>query len=191
VWCDAGLVEELWGEFAREGFDLACERAFLGLQLLHASSDRAQRAQTAAQLGVLARIGSRGREAAQQRGLGQRPQLAAQRLGAGDQQVARLGESGALRVDRAFPSGYQRLQRLPLTTRPRRRRPLLAEHATSGADSVERVGLATRATLPPQPAHLEHPLARAAPETGQTGTERASPLDSKDSPTRGVRVDDP
>ena len=60
------------------------------------------------------------------------------------------------------------------------------EHAAGGADSVERVGLAARAALPPQPADLEHPLAAAGQEARQTGTERASPLDSERAPPRGV-----
>jgi hypothetical protein len=42
VWSDAGLVEELRREFAGEGLDLVCELAFFGLQLQHASSDRAE-----------------------------------------------------------------------------------------------------------------------------------------------------
>jgi hypothetical protein len=38
---NTGLVEELRREFARKGLDLVSELAFLGLQLQHASSDRA------------------------------------------------------------------------------------------------------------------------------------------------------
>jgi hypothetical protein len=97
---------------------------------------------------------------AQQAGTGERPQLAAQWLRGCDQQVAQLAETGALGVDRPFARGHQGLQRLALTARPRRRGSLACEHTSSGADSIERVGLAARASLPPQPAHLEHLLTR-------------------------------
>jgi hypothetical protein len=49
----------------------------------------------------------------------------------------------------------------------------------AGPDRVERVGLAARAALPPQPADLEHPLATAGEEARETGAERACPLDSE------------
>jgi hypothetical protein len=84
---DAGLVEELACEPAGERFDLACELAFLGGQLQHPPGDRAQREQTAAQLGVLSRVGPGCCEALQQPCPRQRPQLAAQRLRGCDQQV--------------------------------------------------------------------------------------------------------
>jgi hypothetical protein len=110
-------------------------------------------------------------------------QLAAQRFGGRDQQVAQLAEAGTLGVDCAFAGGHQRLQRLAFTASPRRRRPLLCEHAAGRTDSVERVGLAARAPLPPQPAHLEHPLTAA-------GTERTSSLNSERAPTCCVLVDE-
>ena len=56
------------------------------------------------------------------------------------------------------------------------------------ADRVEGVCLAARATLPPQPANLEHSLATRAQEAGQTGTKRSGPLDSERTPTSGVHV---
>ena len=62
MWSDAGLVEQLRCELARERFDLACELAFLGGQLQDAAGDRAQREQAAAQLGVV--VGRAGRVAA-------------------------------------------------------------------------------------------------------------------------------
>ena len=167
-------------------FDLACELALLGGQLQDASSDRAQREQAAAQLGVASAVGSGRCEALQQPGAGQRPQLAAQRLGRRDQQVAQLAEPGAFGVDRAFACGHQRLQRLAFAACPRRRGPLLAEHAAGGTDRVERVGLAARAALPPQPADLEHPLAAAGQEAGQAGTEGAGAFDRERAPTRRV-----
>ena len=185
---DAGLVEQLRCELARERLDLACELALLGGQLQDASGDRAQREQAAAQLGVASAVGSRCGEAVQQPCAGQRPQLAAQRLGCRDQQVAQLAEPGALRVHRAFASGHQRPQRLAFAARPRRRRPLLGEHAAGGPDRVERVGLAARAALPPQPADLEHPLAATGQEARQTGAERAGALDRERSPARRVLV---
>ena len=137
---------------------------------------------------VSGRVAARRRSS---RAPGQRPQLAAQRLGGRDQQVSQLAESGALGVDRAFACGHKCLQRLAFTAGPRRRRPLLGEHAARGADSVERVGLAARAALPAQPADLEHPLTAAGQEARQTRTEGARPFDSERAPTRSVRVDQP
>ena len=102
-----------------------------------------------------------------------------------------MAQSGALGVDRAFACGHKCLQRLAFTAGPRRRRPLLGEHAAGGADSVERVGLAARAALPAQPADLEHPLTAAGQEARQTRTEGARPFDSERAPTRSVRVDEP
>jgi hypothetical protein len=96
------------------------------------------------------------------------------------QQISQLAETGTLGVDGAFPCGHQRLQRLAFTACPRRRLPLRSEHAAGGTDRVERIGLATRAALSPQPADLEHPLATTREEARQTGTERACPLDSED-----------
>ena len=114
----------------------------------------------AAQLGVASTVGSGCCEACSSRARCQRPQLAAQRLRGRDEQVAQLAEPGALGVDGSFPCGHQRLQRLAFAAGPRRRRPLLGEHAAGGADSVERVGLAARATLPPQPARPRAPARR-------------------------------
>ncbi len=58
-----------------------------------------------------------------------------------------------------------------------------------GTDSIERVGLAARATLPPQPPGLEHPLTLAGQEACETGTERTGALDRERSPTSRVRLD--
>src|SRR5438876_530198 len=77
------------------------------------------------------------------------------------QQVAQLAEPGPLGVDCSFSGGHQGLQALAFTAGSRRRRPLLGKHAAGGADRVQGVGLAARATLPPQPTDLEHPLAAA------------------------------
>ena len=170
--------------------DLACELAFLGGQLQHASGDRAQREQAAAQLGVPSAVGSGCCEALQQPCACERPQLAAQRLRCRDQQVAQLAEPGAFGVDRSLASGHQRLQRLPFTAGSRCRGPLAGEHAAGGADRVERVGLAARAALPPQPADLEHPLAAAGQEARQTGTERAGAFDRERASTRRVLLDE-
>ena len=116
-------------------------------------------------------------EALQQPCSGQRPQLAAQRLRGRDQQVAQLAEPGAFCVDRSLACGHECLQRLAFAARSRCRRPLLGEHAASRTDRVERVGLAARAALPPQPADLEHPLAAAGQEASETGAERACAFD--------------
>ncbi len=104
---DAGLVEQLRCELARERFDLACELALLGGQLQHAAGDRAQREQAAAQLGVASAVWSCCCEALQEPCSCQRPQLAAQRLRGRDQQVAQLAEPGAFGVDRSFACGHQ------------------------------------------------------------------------------------
>jgi hypothetical protein len=68
--------------------------------------------------------------------------------------------------------------------------PLLGKHAAGGADSVKGVGLAARATLPAQPADLEHPLTAAGQEARQTCTEGACPFNSERAPTRGVHLDE-
>jgi len=187
---DAGLVEQLRCELAGQCFDLACQRPFLRGQLQHASSDRAQREHVATQLWIASRLGSSGCQAPQQPSLSQRPQLAAQRLRGCNQQISELAQSSALRVDGSFPCSDECLQRLPFTANPRRRRPLLSKHAARGANSVKRVALAARATLPPQPAHLEHPLTTAAQETRQTRTERAASFNRKRAPTQSVRLDE-
>ena len=57
-------------------------------------------------------------------------------------------------------------------------------------DSVERVGLAARAALPPQPADLEHLLTTATQEARQTGTERTGPLDRERASTCGALIDE-
>jgi hypothetical protein len=101
-----------------------------------------------------------------------------------------LAQSGALGVDSSFPSSHECLQRLSFTASPRRRRPLLGKHAAGRADRVKGVGLAARATLPAQPADLEHPLTAAAQEARQTCTEGACPFDSERAPTRGVHLDE-
>jgi hypothetical protein len=81
-------------------------------------------------------------------------------------------------------------QRLAFTARPRCRGPLARQHTPGGADRVERVGLAARASLPPQAAHLEHLLATHGQEARQTGTERASAFDSERSSTSCVLVNE-
>jgi hypothetical protein len=70
---DAGLVEQLWCESARERFDLPCKFTFLGGQLQHASGDRAQREEAAAKLGVVSAVRSGRCEALQQPCPCQRP----------------------------------------------------------------------------------------------------------------------
>jgi hypothetical protein len=69
-------------------FDLAGELAFLGGQLQHASCDRAQGEQAAAQLGVVSALWPCRCEALQEPCTCERPQLAPQRLRCRDQQVA-------------------------------------------------------------------------------------------------------
>src|SRR5487761_1187571 len=172
---DAGLVEQLRCELARDRFDLAGELALFSGQLQDASCERAQREHVAAHLDVVTTVRSCRCEALQQPRPCQRPQLA---------------EPGASGVDRAFPCGYQRLQRLPFTTGTRCCRPLLSENTAGRTDSVERVGLAPRAALPPQPADLEHLLAATSQEARKTGTERTGALDRERTPTWCVLVDE-
>ena len=66
VWSDAGLLEQLRCELAGDRLDLACELAFLSGQLEHASGDRAEREQAAAQLGIASTVRASGCEALQQ-----------------------------------------------------------------------------------------------------------------------------
>src|SRR5881409_3190997 len=75
---------------------------------------------------------------------------------------------------------------MAFTACPWRCSPLVGEHAAGGTDRVERVGLAARAALTPQPADLEHPLATTCEEARETSAERACPLDSKDATPRRV-----
>jgi hypothetical protein len=103
---NAGLVEQLRGESARECLDLACEFAFLCGQLQYASGDRAQGQHAAAELGISSAAGPCRCEALQQPSSAERPQLAAQRFGGCDQQVSQLAEAGTLGVDGAFACGH-------------------------------------------------------------------------------------
>ena len=80
--------------------------------------------------------------------------------------------------------GDQGLQRLPFAARAWGRGSLAREHASGRTNRVERVGLAARAALAPQPSNLEHPFAAAGQEACETGTERACPLD-RESTTAG------
>ena len=185
---DAWLLEQLRRELAGERFDLVGELAFLGGQLQHASGDRAQREQAAAQLGVVSAMRSGCCEALQKPCTCQRPQLAPQRLRGCDQQVAQLAEPGPFRVHGSFACGHKCLQRLAFTTRSRCCGPLACEDTPAGTERVERVGLAAPAALPAQAAHLEDPLALGGEQARQAGTERAGALDRERSPTRGVFV---
>jgi len=72
-----GCLRSCRREFARNGLDLASELAFLGLQLQHASSDRAEGEHAPTQLGIASPLESSGSQAAQQWSLRQRAQLTA------------------------------------------------------------------------------------------------------------------
>ena len=141
VWSDAWLIKQLRRELARDGFDLACELAFLSGQLKHASGDRAQREHGPAEFWIASTVGSSCCEAFQQPCGCQWPQLAAQRLRGCNQQIAQLAQSGALGVDRSFPCSHKCLQRLPRPAGARRRRPLLGKHTAGSADSVGASGV--------------------------------------------------
>jgi len=171
---------------AGERFDLTGELALLDGQLLDAARDRTQGLERSAQLDVLVAVGPRSGESTQQLGAAKWPQLAAERLRGGDEQVAQLAETGAARVDGAFAGGHQGAQRLSFAAGARLAGMLLGEHAPRRPDRVERVGLAARAALAPQPPDLEHPLPLADQETGQAGAEGACSLDRERAPPRRV-----
>ena len=129
-------------------FDLSSEFAFLSGQLLHAPGDGSEGEQCAGELGVVVGCGSGLGEAGEQPGAGEPTQLAAERLGCCDQQVTELAEPGSSGVDGAFAGGLKRPQRLAFAVAARDSWTLPAQHAASGTDRVERVGLAARASLP-------------------------------------------
>ena len=91
---DARLVEQLWCQCLCERFDLAGELALLDGQLQHPACDRAEREQAAAQLRVVSATGSGCREPLHEARTGEGPQLAAQRLRRGDQEIPELAERG-------------------------------------------------------------------------------------------------
>jgi hypothetical protein len=57
------------------------------------------------------------------------------------------------------------------------------------ADRVERVGLAARATLAPQPTDLKHSLPVGGEEAGEARTKRASALNCERASTRRALID--
>ena len=128
---------------------LVVATAFLGGQGKDAAGDRAQREQAAAQLGLLSAVRSGRCEALQKPCSCQWPQLGAQRLRSRDQQITQLTEPGPFCVDGSLASSHKCLQRLAFTTRSRCCRPLLAKHAASGTDGVERIGPARVFTKTP------------------------------------------
>jgi hypothetical protein len=80
-WSDAGLVEELRSEVVGELFDLAeGQVALLGGELLDPSREGFQGELGAAELGVMATVGTGCAETSEQSSAGDRPQLAAQGL---------------------------------------------------------------------------------------------------------------
>jgi hypothetical protein len=187
---DTWLVEQLRCELASDGFDLAGEFALFGGQLQHASCDRAQREQCAAELLIMSPLRSCCSQALQQPCARQRPQLTTQRFGRRDQEVSQLAEAGTLGVHRPLTRGHQRPQCFAFAARARGGRTRLCEHAAGCADRVERVGLAARATLAPQPSDLEHLLAVPGQEPCQAGTERAGALNRERTPTRRMLIDE-
>ena len=88
------------------------------------------------------------RPALEQPASGEWPQLAAQRFGRRDDQVAQLAETCPASIDGALARSHQRPQRFASPAGTRLRRPLLREHNPGSADRVERVGLAARPTFP-------------------------------------------
>jgi hypothetical protein len=125
----------------------------------------------AAELGVVAAVGTGCNETSEQPCAGERPQFAAQRLGRGDEQTTQLAERGRSRGHGAFTRRHQRAQRLAFSVAAWQRGSLLAEDASRRADSVEGVGLATGAAFTAQPADLEHLLATVDEEASKSRTE--------------------
>ena len=149
-----------------------------------AAGDRAQREQAAAQLGVA--LGRAGRVAA--RRCSSRARVSGRsslRSGSGVvisrsrswQSPARLALTAPSRAATSACNAWRSPPARGVAGRS------LREHAAGGTDRVERVGLAARAALPPQPADLEHPLTAAGQEASQTGTERAGAFDRERTPT--------
>ena len=83
-------------------------------ELLDPAGEAAQRLQRAAQLDVAVAATADRREPLQQLAAGERPQLAAQRLRGGDDQVAQLAEAWLGARDSAVACRHQRPQRFPL-----------------------------------------------------------------------------
>src|SRR5215218_5559040 len=120
----------------------------------------------------------------------ERPQLALQRLGGRDQQIAQLAQPGPLCGDRALASSDKRLQRLAFP----------AAHGVDGrsvartlraARTASRLSVFTaRAALPAQPADLEHPLRAAGQKAGEPEPIRARPFDRERAPTGRVLLDE-
>jgi hypothetical protein len=75
----------LGGELADRLFDLACELAFLDGLLLDAASECTQGEQRSAELGVVVGVGTARREPAEQARSAEQAELAAKRLGAGNE----------------------------------------------------------------------------------------------------------
>ena len=100
--------EQLRRKGTCERFDFSRELAFLERQPSHATGDRAKREQRPAQLRILAAFRSHCGESTQERGSWQRPQLATQRFGCGDEQTLQLAKPGPLRVHGSLPSDHQR-----------------------------------------------------------------------------------
>src|SRR6476620_162798 len=126
--------------------------------MLDASRQGFERELGAAQLGALPAIWSCSGEAGEQPAARERPELAAQRLGSRDEQVAQLAKRSGARAHRPFACRDQRAKSLTLARAPRCGGPLLSERAPGCADRVERVGLAARAAFAAQAADLEHLL---------------------------------
>src|SRR6266511_4473503 len=118
----------------------------------------------------------------------QRTQLAPQRLGCRDQQIAQLAEAGSFRVHSALASGHQRAQRLAFAAGARLGRPRLREHAPRRSGRVERVGLTARTPLAAQAPDLKHPLITIGEETRETGAERARAFDRERPPFRRMQL---
>jgi hypothetical protein len=98
-----------------------------------------------------------------------------------------LAEPGPPGRHRAFASSGQYPQRFSLASGPGTCWPRLAEHAASGPDRVERVGLAGL-PLPSQPADLEHLLLLTDEEASETSAERTSALDREHTPAGSVLI---
>src|SRR5207237_4148442 len=94
---DSGLAEQLRGEPPDQLLDLLRELAFLDGQLLDAACNCTQGEQRPLQLGVAAASRTALRKPAEQACSAERAELAANRLGCGDEQVAQLAGPAPVR----------------------------------------------------------------------------------------------
>jgi hypothetical protein len=120
----------------------------------------------------------------------QRPQLAAQRLRAGDKQSAQLAEPRLLGGQGARTGDHQRTQRLAPAACARSGELRLAEHAARRGKRIECIALRLRAALAAQAADLEHTLPARGQEAAKPGSIGARALDRPGTATGCIPLGD-